>query len=87
MKKMRLLALFVVLMAVFANGYSGQALNCTLRCDSPSDPSLCTDGVDTGCDDYCASSEQCNFYGFYNVYGTCGGLSGNNCVCRGCNDG
>jgi len=81
MKKVRLLALVVVLMAVFAN--SGQSLNCELRCDSPSDPSLCTNGEDTGCDAYCATSFQCEFYGFTNVHGGCGGAS-QMCVCRGC---
>jgi hypothetical protein len=87
MKKIRLLALFIILMGVVVNAYSGGALDCTLRCDSGNDPSLCVNGEDIGCSDFCGSSEQCNFYGFYNVYGTCGGLHGNNCVCRGCNDG
>jgi hypothetical protein len=87
MKKIRLLALLTILMAVFVNGYAGGALDCTLRCDSNSDPSLCTDGEDTGCSEFCGSSAQCNYYGFYNVYGTCAAAPAHRCVCRGCNDG
>lgn len=88
MKKIRLLALFIISMGVFVNGYSGGPLDCTLRCDTSTDPSLCIDGQDTGCDDWCATSApDCTYYGFYNVYGTCGVGPAHPCVCRGCYDG
>jgi hypothetical protein len=84
MKKLRLLVLVAILIAVFTNERSLRAEACDLRCDSWNTDSLCDNGVDVGCDDWCKSSERCDYYGFYNLYGTCEPAPSHWCVCRGC---
>ena len=85
MKKIRLLALIVILTAVIANGYAKPSeLACDLQCDSRNNAALCDNGVDTGCDAFCQSSFQCEYYGFTSVYGECDAAPSHWCVCRGC---
>jgi hypothetical protein len=78
MKKVRLLALFVILIAVVANG-SPRLFDVStgLLCGGSNDPSLCPGGVDVGCSDFCDS--VCT--DFTNVTGTCS--PNGHCSCHG----
>ena len=78
MKKVRLLALFVVLIAVVASGSPRIWDTSTgVLCASSNDPSLCPGGEDVGCSDFCSSA--CD--GFINVTANCGALG--RCTCHG----
>ena len=67
MKKVKVLALLVILVAVVASGSPGAWMPTGVLCGSSNDPSLCPDGVDAGCTDFCLTA--CD--GFQNVTGTC----------------
>ena len=72
MRKLRLLALLSILIAVIAHGStSHSSVLGETRCDSSNSLGLCTGGQDTGCDAWCQGSEQCSYYGFTNVHGAC----------------
>ena len=77
MKKVRLLALLVILVAVVASGSPRPWISTEILCGSSSDPSLCPGGVDVGCTDFCVTT--CDR--FTNVTGTCS--SNGRCTCRG----
>lgn len=80
MKKIRLLALALVLVALAANGMVTHAGRTHLLCDYVIEPNtLCSGSVDTGCNEYCVyDSPDCS--GFDGVYGHCD-VDGN-CICR-----
>jgi hypothetical protein len=80
MKKVRLLALAVLLVALAANGMVTHAGRTHLLCDDVSGPNtLCNGTMDTGCNTFCQGDDQCA--GFSSVHGTCN-FEGD-CICRG----
>jgi len=85
MKKVKLAVLVVVIAVVGWSVSERSAWACgQYRCDSANDVTLCDNGVDVGCDDWCKASARCDYYGFTDVCGSCD-LSGvsNWCTCRG----
>jgi hypothetical protein len=69
MKKLRLLALLVVLIAVVANGSPHRWIETSFLCGSYMDPTLCEGSTDIGCDNFCPGTAGCD--GFSNIHGTC----------------
>jgi hypothetical protein len=80
MKKMRFLALAVLLVALAANGMVRHPGQTHLLCDDvPGQGTLCNGTVDTGCNTFCQSDPQCD--GFTGVHGRCS--DSGDCSCRG----
>jgi len=80
MKKIRLLALAVLLVALAANGMVTHVGRTHLLCDDVIAPnSLCDGATDTGCNSFCQTDVQCE--GFSGVHGHCS--ADGDCICRG----
>jgi hypothetical protein len=80
MKKVRLLALAVLLVALAANGMVTHSGRTHLLCDDvPGPNTLCSGSTDTGCNSFCLSDPSCD--GFTGVHGSCN--ASGDCNCRG----
>lgn len=81
MKKIRLLALALVLVALAANGMvsSGTSRGHLLCASVPAPNTLCSGSTDTGCDDFCSTNPSCA--DLFNVHGSCS--TGGGCTCHG----
>jgi hypothetical protein len=80
MKKVKLLALLVILVAVVASGSPRAWISTGALCGSSNDPALCPYGEDVGCTDFCATA--CD--GWQDVTATCVAVGAHyNCKCMG----
>lgn len=85
MKKARLIALFLILVASMAQAtlhYSAGTTN--FRCDMSDDLGLCEGGMDTGCTEWCNNSTSCtDLQGDYGgtITGSCTGTPVSRCHC------
>jgi hypothetical protein len=77
MKKVRLLVLSVILVAVVANGSPRRWIATGALCGFSNDPALCNGTEDTGCSNFCATA--CD--GFINVTSDCS--LPHRCTCHG----
>ena len=78
MKKVKVLALLVILVAVVASGSPRAWMPTGFLCGSSDDPTLCPGGVDDFCTDFCVTA--CD--GFQNITATCVALVEGNYRCR-----
>jgi hypothetical protein len=80
MKKMRFLALAVLLVALAANGMVSYPDQPHAMCDNvPAPNDLCAGSMDTGCSGFCTTDPSCD--GFGGVFGSCSSTGA--CICRG----